>query len=97
MPHEYGQEKKQLGKHDSAYKDYKNRGQYDGQLREDVCSHDSCRMSGLLEFLEYCTEGTSGQQCLCGRIAEFRLRSIRNADSKELTQRSPGDIVVDLE
>jgi hypothetical protein len=54
-------------------------------------------MSDLLDFLEDCTERTSSQQRLCGRIVKFRLRSIRNADSKKLAQRSPGNVVMDLE
>ena len=54
-------------------------------------------MSLLLTLLEDCMERTSSQQCLCGRIVEFRLRSSRNADYKELTQRSPGNGVVYLQ
>src|SRR5690349_10458378 len=54
-------------------------------------------MSGLLDFLENCTERTSSQQYLCGRIVELRFRSIRNTDSKKLAQRSPGKEIVYLQ
>ena len=54
-------------------------------------------MNLLLDLLEDSMERASSQQCLCGCIVEFRLRSIRNADSKELTQRSPGNGVVYLQ
>ena len=97
VPHEEAQEQEELEEQKSAHKDCQNRGRCNGDHFEDVHSPDSCRMNLLFDLLKDSMERTSSQQCLCGRIVEFRLRSIRNADSKELTQRSPGNGVVYLQ